>query len=80
MKQQTQQMKQQEETELQNELNTSDNVKVSVKDSNDENKLETDQQLIGVDSSDEQNKKYVVKNPSSNEIKIMNYDEIELQK
>ncbi len=74
------QMKQQEETELQNELNTSDNVKVSVKDSNDENKLETDQQLIGVDSSDEQNKKYVVKNPSSNEIKIMNYDEIELQK
>lgn len=74
------QLKQQEETELQNELNTSDSVKVSVKDSNDENKLETDQQLIGVDSSDEQNKKYVVKNPSSNEIKIMNYDEIELQK
>lgn len=74
------QMKQQEETELQNELNTSDSVKVSVKDSNDENKLETDQELIGVDNSDEQNKKYVVKNPSSNEIKIMNYNEIELQK
>jgi hypothetical protein len=74
------QLKQQEEKELENTLQSSNEVKVSITDKNDPKNIEMNQQLLGVDDTDEQNKKFIVKNPSNNEIKIKSSEEIELEK
>lgn len=70
------QLKQKQEQNLDSQLNAGANPKVSVEDSKDTNKIETNQELIGVDDTDINNKQYVVKNPATNKIKIVKSNQI----
>lgn len=70
------QLKQKQEQNLDSQLNAGANPKVSVEDSKDTNKIETNQELVGVDDTDINNKQYVVKNPATNKIKIVKSNQI----
>lgn len=70
------QLKQKQEQNLDSQLNAGANPKVSVEDSTDTNKIETNQELVGVDDTDINNKQYVVKNPATNKIKIVKSNQI----
>lgn len=70
------QLKQKQEQNLDSQLNAGANPKVSVEDSKDNNKIETNQELVGVDDTDINNKQYVVKNPATNKIKIVKSNQI----
>lgn len=70
------QLKQKQEQNLNSQLNAGANPKVSVEDSKDTNKIETNQELVGVDDTDINNKQYVVKNPATNKIKIVKSNQI----
>lgn len=70
------QLKQKQEQNLDSQLNARANPKVSVEDSKDTNKIETNQELVGVDDTDINNKQYVVKNPATNKIKIVKSNQI----
>ena len=70
------QLKKEQEQELDNQLQTSVNSKVAIED--DTNTIQQDQELIGVDDSDENNKQYVVKNPANNEVKVVDATKIKI--
>ena len=70
------QLKQKQEQNLDSQLNAGANPKVSVEDSKDTNKIETNQELVGVDDTDINNKQYVIKNPATNKIKIVKSNQI----
>ena len=70
------QLKQKQEQNLDSQLNAGANPKVSVEDSKNTNKIETNQELVGVDDTDINNKQYVVKNPATNKIKIVKSNQI----
>ena len=70
------QLKKEQEQELDNQLQTSVNSKVAIEDDN--NSIQQDQELVGVDDSDENNKQYVVKNPANNEVKVVDATKIKI--
>ena len=70
------QLKKEQEQELDNQLQTSVDSKVAIEDEN--NSIQQNQELVGVDDSDENNKQYVVKNPSNNEIKVVDATKIKI--
>lgn len=72
-------LKAQQETNLEDQINSNSSVKVSVTDEQNPNEIETDQELIGVDDSDENNKKFIVKNPMNNEMKVVDANNINTQ-
>lgn len=69
------QLKQKQEQDLDTRIDSGTDIKVSVENT-DDNKIELNQELIGVDDTDINNKQYVVKNPSTNKIKIVKSNQI----
>lgn len=70
------QLKQKQEQNLDAQIQSGNEMKVSIEDEKDKSKLTTNQELVGVDDSDINNKKYVVKDPSTRKIKIVKSDQI----
>ena len=70
------QLKQKQEQNLDAQIQAGNEMKVSIEDEKDKSKLTTNQELVGVDDSDINNKKYVVKDPSTRKIKIVKSDQI----
>lgn len=75
----TPQEKEKQEQELNNELNNNPNLKVGVTD-NTSNEIINDQELIGIDDSDIQNKKYIVKDPMTGKVKVADFSQIKISK
>ena len=69
------QLKQKQEQDLDTRIDSGTDTKVSVENT-DDNKIELNQELVGVDDTDINNKQYVVKNPSTNKIKIVKSSQI----
>ena len=69
------QLKQKQEQDLDTRIDSGTDIKVSVENT-DDNKIELNQELVGVDDTDINNKQYVVKNPSTNKIKIVKSNQI----
>lgn len=78
------QLKQQQEANLDRKLDTQDNAQVAVEDDSEETlnqnqgtpTIKQNQELVGVDKSDENNKKYIIKNPQNNEISMVDATKI----
>ena len=71
--------KKKREDELSQKMSGNMEVDVSVENKDDSMKIDTDQKLIGVDDSDEKNKKYIIKNPSNNEIRLVDSSKIKME-
>lgn len=69
----------QQENELDNQIKTDSNLKVTVNDSNNSNKAFSDQEIVGVDDTDTNNKMYVTKDPITGKIKVVKAQDIRLQ-
>lgn len=69
------QLKQKQEQDLDTRIDSGTDTKVSIENT-DDNKIELNQELVGVDDTDINNKQYVVKNPSTNKIKIVKSSQI----
>lgn len=69
----------QQENELDNQIKTDSNLKVTVNDSNNSNKAFSDQEIVGVDDTDVNNKMYVTKDPITGKIKVVKAQDIRLQ-
>lgn len=69
----------QQENELDNQIKTDSNLKVTVNDSNNSNKAFSDQEIVGVDDTDANNKMYVTKDPITGKIKVVKAQDIRLQ-
>lgn len=70
------QVKQQQEDILDSKIQSDTTVNVNVTDE-EKNEIVQNQELIGVDDSDINNKKYVVKNPSDNSVKVLDATKID---
>ena len=75
----TPQEKEKQEQELNNELNNNPNLKVGVTD-NTSNEIINNQELVGIDDSDMQNKKYIVKDPMTGKVKVADFSQIKISK
>lgn len=75
----TPQEKEKQEQELNNELNNNPNLKVGVTD-NTSNEIINNQELVGIDDSDIQNKKYIVKDPMTGKVKVADFSQIKISK
>lgn len=75
----TPQEKEKQEQELNNELNNNPNLKVGVTD-NTSNEIIDNQELVGIDDSDIQNKKYIVKDPMTGKVKVADFSQIKISK
>ena len=75
----TPQEKEKQEQELNNELNNNPNLKVGVTD-NTSNEIINNQELVGIDDSDMQNKKYIVKDPMTGKVKVADFSQIKINK
>lgn len=69
----------QQENELDNQIKTDSNLKVTVNDTNNSNKAFSDQEIVGVDDTDANNKMYVTKDPITGKIKVVKAQDIRLQ-
>ena len=70
------QIKQQQEDILDSKIKSDTTVNVNVTDE-EKDEIVQNQELIGVDDSDINNKKYVVKNPSDNSVKVLDATKID---
>lgn len=75
----TPQEKEKQEQELNNELTNNPNLKVGVTD-NTSNEIINNQELVGIDDSDMQNKKYIVKDPMTGKVKVADFSQIKISK
>lgn len=66
----------QKEKDIQNQFNSNNNLKVSI---NQDNNTIANQELIGIDDSDESNKLYITKDPISGKVKVVNSNNINVQ-
>ena len=71
--------KKKREDELSQKMSGNMEVDVSVENKDDSMKIDSNQKLIGVDDSDEKNKKYIIKNPSNNEIRLVDSSKIKME-
>lgn len=68
----------QDEKELDNQIRQNSNLKVTVKDEK-SNTSTPDQEIVGIDDSDINNKMYVTKDPKTGKVKVTNSQNISLQ-
>ena len=68
--------KQQQELDL--DLQKNPNKKVGVVTGDTDGEIKQNQEFVGVDDHDENNKKYIVKDPSTGEVSIVDYNQIKL--
>ena len=73
----TPQEKQKQEQELDNEIKANPQLKVGLTDDT-STSVNANQELVGVDDSDIQNKKYIVKDPITGKIKVANSSQIKV--
>lgn len=67
----------QKEKDIQNQFNSNNKLKVSI--NQDNNNTIANQELIGIDDSDESNKLYITKDPISGKVKVVNSNNINVQ-
>ena len=75
----TPQEKQEQEQELDNEIKANSNLKVGLTDDKSSQMIDN-QELVGVDDSNLQDKKYIVKDPITGKIKVANSSQIKIMK
>lgn len=75
----TPQEKQEQEQELDNEIKANPNLKVGLTDDKSSQMIDN-QELVGVDDSNLQDKKYIVKDPITGKIKVANSSQIKIMK
>lgn len=75
----TPQEKEKQEQELNDELKNNPNVRVGITD-NTSNEIINNQELVGIDDSDMQNKKYIVKDPMTGKVKVADFSQIKINK
>ena len=68
--------KQQQELDL--DLQKNPNKKVGVVTGDTDGEIKQNQEFVGIDDHDENNKKYIVKDPSTGEVSIVDYNQIKL--
>ena len=68
--------KQQQELDL--DLQKNPNKKVGVVTGDTDDEIKQNQEFVGIDDHDENNKKYIVKDPSTGEVSIVDYNQIKL--
>lgn len=71
--------KKKREEELSQKMSGNSELDVSVENEDDSMKIDDNQKLLGVDDSDENNKKYIIKNPQNNEIRMVDSSKIKLE-
>lgn len=69
--------KKEQQDELDSQIQLNPNLKVGYTDENSSN-VEDNQELVGVDDSDMNNKKYVVRDPQSGKVKVANASQIKV--
>lgn len=67
------------EDNVKNAFSANSSMKVNVEDPKDDTKSLSDQEMVGIDDSDENNKKYIVKDPSSGKVTVVPIQSISLQ-
>lgn len=75
----TPQEKQEQEQELDNEIKANPQLKVGLTDDKSSQMIDN-QELIGVDDSNLQDKKYIVKDPNTGKVKVANSSQIKIMK
>ena len=70
--------KQKQQQELDNQINKTPNMKVGVVNDENPNEIKQNQEIVGVDDADMNNKKYIVKDPSTGDVKVASYDQIKV--
>lgn len=75
----TPQEKQEQEQELDNEIKANPQLKVGLTDDK-SSQMINNQELIGVDDSNLQDKKYIVKDPNTGKVKVANSSQIKIMK
>lgn len=75
----TPQEKQKQEQELDNEIKSNPQLKVGITDDTSSQMIDN-QELVGVDDSNLQDKKYIVKDPTTGKIKVVNSSQIKIMK
>lgn len=69
----------QKENDLDKQINSNPNIKVNVRNPQNQNQSFSDQEIVGIDDSDINNKMYVTKDPTTGKIKVVKSTDISLQ-
>ena len=69
----------QKENDLDKQINSNPNIKVNVRNPQNQNQSFSDQEIVGIDDSDINNKMYVTKDPTTGKIKVVKSADISLQ-
>lgn len=69
----------QKENDLDKQIHSNPNLKVNVRNPQDQNQSFSDQEIVGIDDSDINNKMYVTKDPKTGKIKVVKSADISLQ-
>ena len=70
--------KQKQQEKLDNQINNTPDMKVGVVNADNPNEIKQNQQIVGVDDSNINDKKYIVKDPMTGDVKIANFDQIKV--
>jgi len=70
--------KQKQQEDLDNQIKKTPDMKVGVVNDDNPNEIKQNQQIVGVDDSNINDKKYVVKDPMTGDVKIANFDQIKV--
>lgn len=76
----TTQQKQEQERDLEQQLNQNKSSKVSMDDDNDGIDSVANQEFVGIDDSNPNEKKFIVKDPNTGKVKVGNSNQIKIQK
>jgi len=70
--------KKKQQIELDNELNLNPNSKINIVSDENQQNIKKNQEFVGIDDHDENNKKYVVKDPATGKVTIADYNQVKL--